>query len=433
MSNNGECSTPSSSSSSSANTGYKQQDGEKPTQRPPSYSAIFHHSRPRSHTPAPPGMDPLAAAAWHNKTHSLIHRLPDRVLIRIIDMLDNSGVECMRRSIAERPGLYIPSESFRNGPFTWPGLRSMYPMGQAQEMLRVAEGRDGLPADRTQLMRLLDRDRYCDGCRSTREAPDWGQRAARLRRFLHCSVCLVDHPACLFSSSQRLQKPHRRVCIAHDGYLRICGHKEGIVRWSDVADYERKKGPLQCKKDSHTVLCKDTTMTGSKGNPTTLDPGCHVDTCYEFIYPSFQLQGNRICLDWTAHLPLERTEWPITAAALRPRLAELRNNVGRFICPPLAPGVGMDLPELRCFDPNSCDCIRFEDSQGVLEFDGGHADAKERIIFKERKFALDADKDGLGAYWCRQKWCRNYYGRIPGFSSIIYGQEYSRRCPRACE
>lgn len=316
-------------------------------------------------------------------------------------MLDNSGVECMRRVarrfpplyegvISDRPRAFIPPESIRDGPFAWPCLRSMCSMGQARELLRVAEGRDGLPADRTQLMGLLDRDRYCDGCLAARQAPDWGQRAARLRRFLHCSVCLVDHPACLFSHSQRIQKPHRRLCIAQEGFLRICSHKEGIFRWSDVQDYQRKTGlpnhaglvPLQCRDDSHLVLCKGTTMGAMcMWKESTMDPGCRVDVCQEWIYPSFQVWDERICLKWTAHLPLGQTGWHITAAALRPRLAELRNNAGRFVCPPLAAGVGMDLPELRCFDPNSCDCIRFEGPQDVLEFnDGGHTDRTECLF-----------------------------------------------------
>ncbi|KUI69758.1 hypothetical protein VM1G_11612 [Cytospora mali] len=200
--------TPSSSSLSSTNTGESKMDN---------------------------GMDPLAAAAWHNKAHSPMHRLPDSILTQIIDMLDNSGVEYMRRVarrfpplceeiIYDRPRAFLPTENPRDGPFPWPRLRSMSTIGQAQELLRVAEGLAGLPADRTRLMRLLDRDRYCDG-------------------FLHCSVCLVDHPAYLFSHSQRVRKPHRRVCIAHEGYLRICGHKEGIVLWSDVLEYKRKMGP----------------------------------------------------------------------------------------------------------------------------------------------------------------------------------------------
>lgn len=130
----------------------------------------------------------------------------------------------------------------------------------------------------------------------------------------------------------------------------------------------------QCQDDSHAVLCKDISMATmatrtTKGGRITLTPGCSVDVCQEYLYPTCELSGSGICLNWTAHLPLGRSgsEWPITAAALRPRLTELRDNAGRFIRPPLAAGVGMDFPELRCFDLTDCDCIVFEDSQYILE------------------------------------------------------------------
>lgn len=160
---------------------------EDESQRPPSYNSAVLAPNPHDTLakppppPAspPPGMDPLAAAAWHNKTQSPMYRLPDSVLAQIIDRLDNSGVESMRRMarrfppvcadiIDDRPGAYTPDDYGRGEPC----LVSMCPAGQAQELLRVAEDREGLPADRSRLVRLLDRDRYCDGCRAARAAPD---------------------------------------------------------------------------------------------------------------------------------------------------------------------------------------------------------------------------------------------------------------------
>lgn len=228
-------------------------------------------------------------------------------------------------------------------------------------------------------------------------------------------------------------------------------------------------------------------------------PGPKCSCCRELIYPSFSLFGNTISLNWDAHLPLRRDEWPLTAAALRPQLARLRDNTGRSICPALAPGVGIDLPELRCFDPNTCDCVRFEGSENVdwhlcsrLETNkGGHTDLTKRLYppraltktgpkcesalrkhnispadgascygpeyhdikiqpchssslcltvsyvrgmrarsgiyldptwyqaLDPGSYSLRADSDGFGVYWCRQKQCRNYYGRIPGFPRIF--------------
>ncbi|ROW13164.1 hypothetical protein VPNG_04873 [Cytospora leucostoma] len=159
-----------------------QQDSEQSPQGPPSYSSLFPCSRPESQT-----LDPLAAAAWHNKIHSPMHSLPDRVLIQIINMLDNSGIECMRRVARKFPPLcnepilsrirtHLPQD-LNHKPFVWPRFQSMSHGGQASELLRTVDGyKDGLPGDRPQMLRLLHKDWYCNGCREAREAPDWGER-----------------------------------------------------------------------------------------------------------------------------------------------------------------------------------------------------------------------------------------------------------------
>lgn len=502
------------------------QDGDvEPHQPPPDYSELFpqDHDPDRQSCTPPSEMDPLVIAALHNQTQSPLHRLPNNILVLIIHMLDNSGVECLRRAgrrfsplcaevVLSRPRTCLPVWDCQTGPFLWPRFEQMCRSGQAEELMRTADGRDGLPADRTRLRRLLDRDRYCDGCREG--APGWAQRARELRRYLHCSGCGADHPACLFSRSQRAQEAHRRRCIGHEGYLRICSHEEGIVRRKDFMELERKsasKAPaaqtiLQCKHSSHVILCAETSM--EKGGIPNSD--CLL--CRDFIYPNFRPFKGNILMNWTAHLPLRRDQGPLTAAALRPRLATLRDNTGRFICPTLAPG--MDLPELCCFDPNYCDCVPFKGSRNVDwqllsrsgSKTGGHMDPANRLFLNgvlthsgpvcefalkrhetrlmqetdscygrghsnirvqpchsgslcltvnyERRlrarsgrlmspewyqaldpesYGLTTDRDGFGIYWCRKKQCRNYYGRIPGYSRIIYGKEYSRKCPESCK
>lgn len=70
-----------------------------PPQPPPSYTDISPHSSdPDRRTCTPPSeMDPLVLSALQNQSYSPLHRLPDHILIRILDMLDNSGIECLRR------------------------------------------------------------------------------------------------------------------------------------------------------------------------------------------------------------------------------------------------------------------------------------------------------------------------------------------------
>lgn len=360
-----------------------EQQREMKPPRPPSYSDLFDD---HDYSQTKPTMDPLVAAVWHNETGSPLHRLPDDILTRIIDTLDNCGVECIRRASRKFPPLcteiilgrlrtYLPcakdvdevAESYR-GPFTWPRFSSMSHRGQAEELLRVAEGRGGMPGDRPQLLRLLHRDWYCEGCRAAEEAPGWGQRIERLRRFLYSSKCAAEHPACLFSASQRREESHFRVCIGYEGYLRICGHEQGIIRWSDVLDAETKTGYIQCKHSRHTLLCSEA-RTNVHG---VMVPVCGA-ALSEQIHPTLEIFGEKIYIMWNAHLNLGRTGWPLTAAALRPRLADIRNNAGRFIYPTTAQGMDpRDLPEFRGFDPNNCDCVHFEGLQNVSSLKGGH-------------------------------------------------------------
>lgn len=44
------------------------------------------------------------------------------------------------------------------------------------------------------------------------------------------------------------------------------------------------------------------------------------------------------------------------------------------------PAPGMDLAELRCFDPNNCDCVGFHSLQNVSSFGDGHTDPTKSIF-----------------------------------------------------
>lgn len=180
-----------------------QRDTEVP---PPKYDDIFPPGRaptPRplaGKRPSPPkGMDPLVAAMWHNENLSLLHTLPDKVLLNIIEMLSNSGVECIRRVSRRFPSLCVrevlsPSRGSNarvseTGPLKWPRF------GTNSNL-------------RPRFLKLVDRDDYCSGCQAARKSPRWDERLRQLTEYIHCAKCGADHPKCLFSATQRL-KPAR--------------------------------------------------------------------------------------------------------------------------------------------------------------------------------------------------------------------------------
>lgn len=354
---------------------------------PPAYTSLDigggvppYLAEPSTHAasgvPAEPD-DPLVAAARHNQAQPF-HALPDVVLFGILSRLDNTSVECLRRVARKFPPLaaeVVRTRDFfqrdmgvppRQGPFPWPRLRRM-------KSDWSAEGRA--------LARLLDRDRYCADCLGARAAPDWRARVSSLGRYLECSACDAAHPACLFSRKQR--RARRRRCIAHEGYVRICSHEGGIVRWEDVQigflydEMDAKDPPtffngVRCWDRSHGTQCGG--PDGDK-RPENLSVHCeipeHADK--DENYPALRVirdggpnneDEKSLCMEWAAHIPLGRLgEWPPTASSLRRHLTKLQDNAGRFMTMTTQPQ--MQLPELRCFDPNDCDCVYFEGSEDV--------------------------------------------------------------------
>lgn len=496
----------------------------------PSYSDFF----PRR--PPPCNMDPLIEAMWHNQTVSDLPRWPDNVLRSVIRNLDSCGLECLRRvsrrftplcdqEILTRPRTYKPrwEHKDRGGPFAWPRFK-------------VFSGpwEDGAAAERQRLLQLLARDWYCKGCREAREAPDWDQRVRRLTRYLYCYGCDAGHPACLFSAQQRVA-PSRRRCIAHEGYIRLCQHDEGIVRWSDILRIRKRLEEgiknkedleIRCEDISHVVPCAHAGT--QRAGQRIFDPHCSDNHCIEQPSPTLSVDGSSIRLSWTAHLPVEPNGGQLTAVSLRPRIAEIRESGGRFLYPTVT--FSRDMPEMRCFDPNDCDCVSLEGHGNVKLRPSSSLNSKrvcrlnpsrqlysmcpssssspswsaaplahgiQRLLLAPRKkcglspkrhtarleltgnssgpgcsnvqcwpchsgdsclvldytrrlrfdragaidiqwyqaldpdsYSLTEDEQGFEIYWCSQNECRNYHGRLPGFSRIVRGTEYHKSVNR---
>ncbi|KAK2601066.1 hypothetical protein N8I77_010539 [Diaporthe amygdali] len=317
-------------------------------------------------------MDPLVEAMWHNQAISDLPRLPDDILRAVIQNLDNCGVECLRRvsrkfiplcdeEILSRPHTFQPRWKLkdRGGPSAWPRFE-------------VFSGpwRDSAAAERQRLLQLLARDWYCEGCRDARAASDWDRRVEQLTRYLYCYFCEAEHPACLFSAQQRHSTTRRRRCIAHEGYIRLCQHDEGIVRWSKVSRIRQrlKKGvknkrdfEICCEDISHVVPCAHTGT--QRSGQRIFKPDCDDYHCIERPSPKLSVKGSKIWLYWTAHLPVESNGRPLTAVGLRPRIAEIRESCGRFLYPAMTSTE--DVPEMRCFDPNDCDCVLLEGHENI--------------------------------------------------------------------
>ncbi|KAG8158245.1 hypothetical protein KVR01_012006 [Diaporthe batatas] len=492
--------------------------------RPP----LLENSPLPAPTATPRTIGPPFEAKCHDKSISILFRLPDGLLGLVVEHLDNSGIECLRRvsrrfvalcneEILTRPYTFQPrwKLSDSGGPFAWPRFRAF---DGSHAWTHIAAG------ERQQFLQLIARDAYCDGCLRAQNAGDWELRVERLRRYLYCHSCKADHPACIFPWWQRQAQASNRSCIAHEGYFRLCQHEEGIIRWSDISRISEQSRDgedeidcvIRCQDASHAISCPQT-----KRGRSDIRVYRHNACCVEWPVPQLKVDGSKIKLRWGAHMPLQTDGRSVTANDLRQGIAEIRAKGGRFLYPAMT--FEQDVPEMRCFDPNECDCVSREASRNVesiprtsldsekecptnfsrklpqyppnvsssrpstagssireqlrphsLKYRGacessqkkhearwyffGPAQVKvafwpchssdfclvlhyTRILTIGRDGAIDAqwyqalypesynitgDKEGFEIYWCRQNRCRNYHGRIPGFSRIIGGKEYHR-------
>lgn len=336
---------------------------------PPTYDELF----PSAHAPVPPGpvkglpsepkgIDPLVAAMWHNENLSLLLSLPDSLLLKIIGMLSNTGVECIRRVARRFPPLCVreimnplrgnnPRVS-ETGPFNWPtiGTHSYF---------------------RPQFLNLIDRDEYCGDCQSARRSRQWEQRLGTLIEYIHCSACGADHPACLFSATQRLKPARLRYCIGHEGFMRVCEHGGGIISLSRLALMKRRRPWPQTRKPWTKILCKDPShripcsrAQGGAFPESKHSCGSWKGLCRGCRWPSIigHHDGGEhpevFDIRWAAHIPFNGR-----MDELRPRIAKIHDNAGKYIVPYSA--TAKETPELRCFDPNDCHCTTYTGSENV--------------------------------------------------------------------
>ena len=244
--------------------------------------------------PPPPYMHPLIAAAFHNTTLSILCRLPDEVLVRIMQHSDRVTVECLRRCSRVFLRLFhtacttppspasISAHEARASDFSMVTIQ-VHPWPTSRPVSKMSA------AEYNELVSLLARDSYCSDCLFARQAPDWDARVASLgRNLLSCVLCNADHPACLFSARERSKKGEdarrTRKCIAHEGQVRLCDHVS--VPWSVIQPeaYKRtataqsrenmkeRQPIIRCTHPSHSLRSCSYAKTGVDPPPPAPPP-----------------------------------------------------------------------------------------------------------------------------------------------------------------
>ena len=211
--------------------------------------------------------DPWWIATSKNKAASPLCRLPNELILEIMDRLPATSMYHFRQTCR----LFM--QLFEYGG----GLRETMKHEIYPHMLRSQEERlDGgqqYPCD--EIKRAVRRVLFCEPCLRFRESGTRDVVVAALKnQQIYCCGCRVTHPAVFFSREQREDIPaNERVCIGRQGHVRLCQHK--VLRWSDVSHTQRfyrwwqpTLSVLRCTHCSHDVDPARASQMGGRSHPT---------------------------------------------------------------------------------------------------------------------------------------------------------------------
>lgn len=312
-------------------------------------------------------MDPLVAAAFHNLVCSPLCRLPEEILLSIMAVLDPLSIQCLRRTSRLFLRLFSSPE-FQFGHVTsYVGLRfDPWPVPK-REYWR--------PFGRLKALLDKDKEAQCDDCHRKRQETTWMKDYTYLKEeYLHCSGCRVDHPAGLFSPTQRLASTESRVCRGHDGVLRVCKHR--AVSWAEISSIAVGLRKLDVRlmqgRRVHVPVIRCEDSTHIPRNHGSNSPQVFYGDEFPEVSVVWDIEGSvAIHMRWTGHLNLPGVDtianhyneppMPMAADTMRQLLQKFRKtSPAEFIAPELQPG---RLMEMQCFDPNRCSCLHYKGSE----------------------------------------------------------------------
>ncbi|KAI3392623.1 hypothetical protein diail_5441 [Diaporthe ilicicola] len=319
-------------------------------------------------------MDPLVAAQSYNNRFCPLTRLPEELLLHILDFLRGDEVTLCCLRITSRTFLRL----LHCGSVFW----NKHIIFGSPVFLELHL--------RLQLRRLLQRDGRCERCMRWNNANVcfcdpckfkhsllreraiiWGSKYWHDNNGkLYCSACDSDHDICEFPHAYRprlwMQDPGERRCLGQQGSVQLCEHVQ--IAWASIKahidDWRRQQqqqerggvgqgGDWQACLDSFNVECHDPShdmRCAASEAPTW--PRARLGTIRNFLGPD----PNIVVLDleWTPHGRLDTlaptADGRIPASELRALFRRFRRlGPADMLYPPSRPDA---LPEMACFTPS---------------------------------------------------------------------------------
>ena len=291
-------------------------------------------------------MDPIVAPAYYNLTQSPLCRLPDEVLLDIMEYLDLPSLMCLRQT--SRIFLIL---------FSSPSFRKYHPPWAEDDLSSWTPPCILSSAECERFRSLIDKDKFCPDCLNARIQGDRNSKLKTLMtRMLYCNTCEMKRSALFFSASQRFTNftgRKKRVCLAHEGYMRICQH--AVLRWADIRGWidEQARSEQKCFR---VTLCSDPShcFTCDSGGLDEYN-GIHAILEKDFGTTTFTIT-------WNAHVSLEPFRMPtfeeegFSTTQMRQIIETLYVDAGQYIIP--EPNAYLPI-RMSAFDPNVCACLRY--------------------------------------------------------------------------
>lgn len=347
-------------------------------------SDLWQQNAPAGLSESAESVDPLFAACAHNRQFSLLLKLPDEILLAILQFLlsDIRDMYYIRRVCRKlryltedktlEPGLFRKFQAFR-------GFHMLHnDRFLSKENNRMPFG--VLPWDSMpEFEATIRKQTLCKQCqiqvtRQGRIKPHLCVFVETPEKLTYCAGCSRYHPRNAFSDMQRRRSSANRICIGREGRLRLCEHVS--ISWADIEAHlavsSREKDffkamsdfHIVCKHPSHNFACKST----SRLAPSEVSCNDHTRPCARLQVdrnsPMLHVKPVWLVLCWKPYSSSKILKAPengqIEATKLRELYGEYGKNAARFI----VPGPSQNTtPEMLCFDPDKCAHILYRNGK----------------------------------------------------------------------